>query len=154
MKVVACAIVTLGAVSLAQAQEKKAASVDPSGIYTWVQGGRGGGPGATNTLVLKLEGGKLTGSLTAPGRAGRRGGAADTNAAPPPPPAPVKTDISEGKVDGDTVSFKVVVTAGGNERITSYTGKVSGDTITGTVTPPGRGGAEPTARPWTATKQK
>lgn len=55
---------------------------------------------------------------------------------------------------GSTVSFKIVQTMGGNDITIPYTGKIEGDTITGTVTMPARGGGEPTPTPWTATKQK
>jgi hypothetical protein len=160
MKVVACTVVALGAISLAKAADK---AVDPSGTWTWAQPGRGGGPGGgTNTLVLKWDGSKLTGTLTAPARAarGRRGGAApgaDAGAAPATPPAapaPTATPITNGKVEGSTISFDVVRSMGGNDITTPYKGTISGDTITGTVSMPARGGGDPTPTPWTATKQK
>lgn len=171
MKVVACTVVALSAVSLAQAQDKP---VDPTGTWTWTApaggGRRGGGAPGTNVLVLKFEAGKLTGTLTMPPRGGRggrgrRGGAGGpppdgaTNAAPadaaaPPPPAPVKVDITDGKVVGDTVSFKIVQSFGGNDVTIPYTGKIAGDTITGTTSRPPRGGGDPVETPWTATKQK
>lgn len=165
MKVFVCTVAALGTISLAKAQDKP---VDPTGTWTWVQAGRGGGgggggrggAGGTNVLVLKLDGAKLTGTLTMPPRGGRgrRGGAAaatdgSTNAAPTPAPAPTKVDITDGKVVGDTVSFNVVQTMGGNDVTIPYTGKVDGNTITGTVTRPARGGGDPTPTPWTATKQ-
>lgn len=160
LQVVACTVVALGAISMAKA----AAPVDPSGTWIWVQAGRGGGPGATNTLVLKMDAGKLTGTLTSPamgGRGGRRGAppaaGADTGAAPAPAPAapaPTVTPITNGKVVGDTVSFDVVRSMRGTDTTIPYTGKLSGDTITGTVTMPARGGGDPTPTPWTATKQK
>jgi hypothetical protein len=172
MKVVACAVVALGAISLAQAQDK---TVDPTGTWTWAQpagGGRNGGGGGgnggggrggaagTNVLVLKLTGTNLTGTLTTPPRGGGRGrrnggGGADatttTNAAPV---AATPIPISGGKVVGDTVSFNVTQTMGQNGDVTvPYTGKIAGNTITGTVTRPARGGGDPTPTPWTATKQ-
>ena len=39
------------------------------------------------------------------------------------------SDISDGKVDGDNISFKVKRTMGDQEVVTEYTGTVSGDTI-------------------------
>jgi len=60
-------LLLLGALPLAQADDKK---VDPSGTYMWTMPGRNGGADRTNTLVLKLEGDKLTGKLASPGRSG------------------------------------------------------------------------------------
>ncbi len=39
------------------------------------------------------------------------------------------TDISNGTVDGDNISFDQVMTFNGNERKIHYTGKADGDTI-------------------------
>jgi len=139
LKVLACTVVALGAVSLAQAGS---ATVDPTGTWTWTGGGRGGGGGGggarggggTNTLVLKYEAGKLTGTLQAPARGPRRGAAADaTTPAPAPTPAP-KVEIKDGKLDGDTLSFSVTSSRGGNDITTVYKGKVTADKITGTRT--------------------
>jgi hypothetical protein len=60
-----------------------------------------------NTFVLKVEGDKLTGTITM----GQMGEGA----------------ISEGKVDGDNVSFAVVREFNGNQFRINYKGKVSGD---------------------------
>src|ERR1039457_1006382 len=87
VKIVMGAVLFTGVLTQAQAQDKK---VDPSGTYIWTQAGRGGGPDRTNTLVLKLAGDKLTGSVTA----SARGGA-----------APTPTDITDGKITGADVSF-------------------------------------------------
>ncbi len=43
---------------------------------------------------------------------------------------------------------------GDNEITIPYSGTISNDTITGTMTMPGFGGGDPMERPWTATKQK
>jgi hypothetical protein len=170
VKVLACTIVALGAISLAQAQDK----VDPTGTWTWVaQGGRGGGGGGgggggrrgggggTNVLVLKLDGTKLTGTLTAPRGGGRRATPPPddgTTPATPPPPATTKTDIADGKwvASTATVSFNVTLPArgGGDPTVVPYTGVVTADKITGTYTPPARGGGDPMPRDWVATKQK
>jgi len=61
IKVVTCASLAFGA--FAQAQDKKA---DPSGTWTWTIPGRAGGPERKLTLKLKVEGDKLSGSVTAP----------------------------------------------------------------------------------------
>ena len=66
-----------------------------------------------STLVLKQDGEKLTGTLATPGRDG----------------AERKTDISDGKVTADGVSFKVVREFNGNKFEQTYTGKVNGDKL-------------------------
>lgn len=60
------------------------------------------------TYTFKQDGEKLTGSV--PGR--------DS-----------ETPITEGSVKGDDVSFAVVRSFNGQERKTTYTGKVSGDEL-------------------------
>ena len=68
-----------------------------------------------NTFTLKVEGDKLTGTITM----GQMG----------------EAPISEGKVEGDNVSFAVVREFNGNQFRINYKGKVSGDEmkITGEV---------------------
>lgn len=115
-------------------------AADPSGTYTFAggRGGGGGGGGATppqNTLVLALKDGKLTGTLTAQGRNGE-----------------TKTEITNGSVTGDTVAFEIVREFNGNKSTSKYTGKITADAITGSVTSPGRNGGEPTTRDWVAKK--
>ena len=84
-----------------------AAAADVSGKWTAEVPGRGGNT-QTNTITLKADGAKLEGNI-----ANARG----------------ETPITDGKVDGDTVSFAVVRNFGGNEMKMMYTGKVKGDTI-------------------------
>jgi len=62
-KFLAGAILIMGALAQARAEDKK---VDPSGTYMWTVPARNGGADRTNTLVLKLDGDKLTGKLTSP----------------------------------------------------------------------------------------
>src|ERR1035441_877281 len=69
-----------------------AMAADATGKWTMEQAGRGGGPPRVTTFDFKVDGSKLTGSVTAPGRGG-----AD----------PTSTAISNGKVDGDKISFEV-----------------------------------------------
>ena len=97
---------------------------DPSGTWTWTQAGRNGGADRTNSLVLKYADSKLTGKLTPPARGG-----ADV----------VPIEITEGKVDGDTVSFNVVMEFNGNSMTNKYSGTLAGDKITGKIMG-GRGG--------------
>lgn len=69
------------------------------------------------TFVFKVDGDKLTGE-TSSDRFG-------------------KSDITDGKVDGGNVSFKIKVSFDGNEAEVNYKGKVSGDEIKFTVEIPG-----------------
>ena len=62
----------------------------------------------TNTFDLKADGTKLTGTMTNP-----RG----------------EQTITDGKVDGDTIMFTVVMKMGDNERKLNFVGKMSGDSI-------------------------
>ncbi len=69
------------------------------------------------TFVFKVEGDKLTGE-TSSDRFG-------------------KSAITDGKVDGDNLSFTITVSFDGNEAQVNYKGKVSGDVIKFTVEIPG-----------------
>src|SRR5262245_58664606 len=80
-----------------------AMAADVTGKWTFEQPGRGGGPGRPVTITLKQDGAKLTGSV--PGFA--RGG----GDAPPP------TEITDGKVDGNNVSFTVKREMGGQTNV-------------------------------------
>ena len=142
------AVLALGGVSQSQAADKKA---DPNGTWSWTMQGRGGAaanpdaPVRKITLKLKADGEKLTGTIAQP--AGRRGG--DDAAAA----APRETEISDGKVKGDEISFAVKREFQGNAIVTKYTGKVEGDTITGKIETPGRDGGEARSRDWAAKRE-
>ena len=86
-----------------------ALAADVTGTWKWSVE-RNGQTFAT-TLKLKQAGEKLTGTIT-----GRQGS---------------ETEIEEGKVVGDTVSFKVTREFNGNKIVMGYEGKLSGDTIKG-----------------------
>ncbi len=133
IKTTVFAALALGLVAQANAAEAKKA--DPTGTWTWSTPGRNGGPDRVSTLKLKLEGDKVTGTLSMPGRGG--GAATDTA-------------ISDGKLAGDQISFSVTRDFGGNTMTTKYSGKIDGDTIKGTVERPGRGGGEATKSDWEA----
>jgi hypothetical protein len=130
------ALLTIAAACATMALSAVADDAKPSatGTWTWNQPGRNGGPDRTNTLTLKADDAKLTGKLSMPGR-----GASAT---------PIETDITDGKVDGDSVSFAVVREFNGNSMTNTYTGKVTADAITGKVA--GMRNGEPTSRDWTA----
>ena len=134
------AVLALGAMTTAQAADKKA---DPNGTWSWTQQGRGGAanpdaPARKITLKLKADGEKLSGTVAMPGRGDA---------------APRETEISDGKVKGDEISFAVKREVQGNAIVTKYTGKVEGDTITGKTEMPGRDGGEARTRDWVAKRE-
>ena len=133
-KILLGATLLMGAMIQAQAQDKK---VDPTGTYIWTQAGRNGGADRTNTLVLKLDGDKLTGNVTAPGRGGA---------------AAAATDITDGKVTGAEVSFNVVRTFNDNTMTNKYTGTIADGSIKGKIESERNG--QPQSRDWEAKLQK
>ncbi|MGD0438259.1 MAG: hypothetical protein ABSB86_17505 [Bryobacteraceae bacterium] len=101
-----------------------ALAADVSGKWTFETEGRNGT--MTNTLTLQASGGSLTGTIS-----GGRGG--DVN-------------ISDGKIDGDKISFTVVREFRGNTFTTKYSGTVSGDELKLTIEGPRGGPREITAK--------
>jgi hypothetical protein len=84
-----------------------AAAADPSGTYKAEMQGRNGNT-QTITINLKADGSNLTGSITTP-----RG----------------DNPISDGKVDGNTVTFAQKMSFNGNDMVIKYKGTIDGDTI-------------------------
>jgi hypothetical protein len=113
-------------------------AADPSGTWKWSTPGRNGGPARETTLTLTMKDGNLTGKVSSPGRDG------GTNT----------TEIGNASVKGDTVAFTVERQFGDNKFVQKYSGKLSGDTITGEVESPGRDGGGTQKREWTAKKAK
>ena len=105
-------VLLLGTMIQAQAEDKK---VDPTGTYVWTVPGRNGGPDRTNTLSLKLDGDKLTGKVSAPGRDGQT----------------TSADIADAKLTGADISFTVVRSFNGNSFTNKYTGTVADGAIKG-----------------------
>ena len=120
-----CTIFALGALGQAQA-------ADASGKWTWSRPGRNGGPDQVSTLTLKVEGDKLTGTLSSPGRGGQA----------------TETKITDGKIKGDEISFNVVREFNGNTMTTKYSGKVTADSIKGKIESERNG--QPQSRDWEA----
>ena len=133
-KILAGAILVTGVLIQARAEDKK---VDPSGTYTWTVPARNGGADRTNTLTLKLEGDKLTGKLSAPGRDGQIN----------------SRDIADGKITGTDVSFCVVRTFNDNTVTNKYSGKFADGVIKGKTEFNNRNG-EPQSRDWEAKPEK
>src|SRR5271166_1752147 len=98
-------------------------AVDATGKWSFETQGRNGP--MTQTLSLKQDGGSLSGTL-----AGGRGG---------------EVQISDGKVDGDKVSFSVVREFRGNQMTIKYNGVISGDEMKLTIET-GRGPQQVTAK--------
>jgi hypothetical protein len=100
-----------------------------SGKWVYEQPGRGGGNPTQVTLELKAEGAKLTGTILQPmgGRGMGGGGGAPGGAAPGgAPPAAAPAPITNGKVDGNNLSFDVVRDMGGQSMTMNYKGVVNG----------------------------
>ncbi len=102
-----------------------AMAADVTGKWVYEQAGRGGNPTKV-TLNLKANGSTLTGSMVRPGRGGGD---------------PMESPISEGKVDGDNISFKVAMQMGGNSMTSEYSGTVSGNELKLKISRPGRDGS-------------
>jgi hypothetical protein len=98
-------------------------AADATGKWSFETQGRNGP--TTQTLSLKQDGSSLTGTL-----AGGRGG---------------EVQISDGKVDGNNVSFTVVREFRGNQVSIKYNGVISGDEMKLTIEA-GRGPQEVTAK--------
>jgi len=105
-----------------------ARAADVNGTWKWSV--ERNGQTIETTLKLKQEGKKLTGTIS-----GRNN---------------TETDIEDGKVEGDDVSFQVTREFNGNKMVFQYKGKVSGDTIKGKVETERNG--EKQSRDWEAKK--
>ena len=87
-------------------------AADVTGKWTAEVQGRGGNTMTVN-MNLKADGNALTGTIS-----GRNG----------------ETDISDGKIDGNNLSFTVVREFNGNQFKQNYKGTLDGDTIHFTLT--------------------
>jgi hypothetical protein len=126
--IAALAMALVGFVALAQAQEK----ASPVGTWKFMQMGRGG-QSREVTMKLKLDGEKLTGTVTA----------GMDNA---------EVEIKDGKFKDNELSFNVTREQGGQTRTTKYSGKLDKDTIKGTIETERGGKARSTD--WEAKRQK
>jgi hypothetical protein len=116
-----------------------------TGKWVFETQGRDGTPRQT-TLNLKADGATLTGDMA--GGMGGRGGGAPGGGAPPAAP------ISNGKVNGNNVSFDVTRDMGGQSFTIKYEGVVSGSEMKLKISRPDfQGGGAPTVTEATAKKQ-
>jgi hypothetical protein len=127
LQLTACFLL-LAAASVQADDSKKA---DPTGTWTWSTPGRNGGEARETTLKLKMDGEKLTGTMS-----GRQG---------------AETAITNAKLAGDEVSFDVTREFQGNSVTQKYKGKISGDTITGKISSERDGQSR--ERDWTAKRK-
>ena len=124
IQLTACLLLTLAC--SASAQDKK---IDLTG--TWKSSFTNQNGEVRETVIkLKQEGEKVTGTVS-----GRN----------------ADTAIEEGTIKGEEVSFKVTREFQGNKVVTKYSGKVSGDTITGKSESDRDGQAR--TRDWVAKKE-
>ena len=93
----------------------QAATVD--GNWIWTTPGRNGGAPRESVLSLKSDGATLTGKLSTPGRNGQ----------------PADVAITDGTLDGNALTFKIVRIANGNTNITTYTGSWENGQIAGKI---------------------
>jgi hypothetical protein len=95
-----------------------------TGKWTMSQEGRNGGAPRVTTFDLKVSGATVTGTVLAPmgGRGGGGGGGGT-------PPAPTPVQISNGKVNGNTVTFDVTRTTPNGDFTTKYECTVTGDSM-------------------------
>lgn len=131
LAVLMAAGMTALAVTASAADDKKDANA--TGTWKWSFTGQNGQSRET-TAKLKQDGDKLTGTVS-----GRQGG--------------TDTEIKDGKVKGNEISFAVVRTVQGNDITTTYEGKIDGDTIKGKSSTKG-GQQERPARDWEAKREK
>ena len=108
-----------------------AIAADATGTWKWTV--NFGGQSRDASAKLKQEGEKLTGVYI--------GGQSNT-----------ETQIENGSVKGDTVSFTVTRERDGQKRVTKYTGTIKDDTITGKSE--GQRGGETQTNDWVAKRQK
>ncbi|HEV3202457.1 MAG TPA: hypothetical protein VGZ73_31385 [Bryobacteraceae bacterium] len=102
-----------------------AVAADITGKWIAEQPGRQGGPPRQTTFVLKADGAKLTGTMSAPGRGGA---------------APTEIELTNGKVDGNNISFEVKRQTQNGEMVSKYEGTLSGDELKLKTTRPGQDG--------------
>lgn len=106
-----------------------AAEASATGTWKWSFTPPNGGQARETTLKLKQDGEKLTGTVT-----GRNN---------------TETAIEAGKVKDGEVTFTITRDNNGTKTVTTYKGKLTEDTIKGTI---GREGRDP--QPWEAKRVK
>ena len=116
MRTLIAAGLVFGLVGLSVAQDKKN---DPTGA--WKYTAERNGQKVETTLKLKLDGDKLTGTVTG-GRGGKGGGKGGA-----------ESKVEDGKVKDGEISFTVTRERGDTKIVSTYKAKVDGDTMKGTM---------------------
>jgi hypothetical protein len=104
-------------------------AADITGKWVAEQPGRNGGPPRQTTFDLKADGATLTGTVSGGMGGGRRGGGGGGGRRGGGGGAPQAREISDGKVDGNNISFTVKVEFNGNTMVSKYEGTLSGDEL-------------------------
>ena len=133
LRLFTCAALLLGVLA-ARAEDKKS---DPAGTWVWTQAGRNGGEPREITLKIKKDGDKYVGSITNPPRG-------DNPAS--------ETKIESIKLTGEDIAFNVTREFQGNSMTAKYSGKLSGDAITGKIETERDG--QTRSRDWAAKRKK
>jgi rhodanese-related sulfurtransferase len=94
-----------------------AQAADADGNWIWTAPGRNGNGDRQTVLSLKTDGSLLTGNISTTGRDGK----------------PMDSPITDGKVDGNNISFTNIRQFNGNSITNTYTGTVAGGQITGKI---------------------
>src|SRR5205085_1170503 len=129
-KLVSRAFQAVAGLALLITMSLSAQAADVNGTWTWTTPARGNQPERASVLKLKTEGDKITGTIN-----GR-----DQD-----------IKITDAKLTGDELTFKVSRERNGNTFTQKYTGKVSGDTIKGKMTFDRNG--EEQSRDWEAKRK-
>jgi rhodanese-related sulfurtransferase len=121
----------LGSLILAHAWSSLAAP-DQTQNWIWITPGRNGAVDRENILSLQIQGSDVTGKISAPGRDGK----------------PADSPISNGQIQGSSLSFAVIREANGNRLTNLYSATINGDNLTGKIEAVRNG--EVQSREWTA----
>ena len=105
-------VAVVGLIGVAQAAQKD----DPTGTWKWKSKFGKDGKEFERTMKLQLKDGKLTGTVSGFGKQG------------------TDTKIEDGTFKDGELSFQTTVERGDMKFTTKYSGKLSGDTIKGTIT--------------------
>src|SRR5262245_26393886 len=119
MRTTTVAALVLGLVGLTGAGLADDKKADPTGTWKWTT--ELGGQKREQTLKRKLEGDKLTGTIS-----GGRGGKGKTKDA-------ADSKIEEASFKDGEIKFTVTRDRGGMKTVSKYNGKLTGDTIKGTI---------------------
>jgi len=114
-------------------------AADITGKWVAEQPGRNGGQPRQITFDLKADGATLTGTMSGGMGGGRRGGGGGGGGGGRG--AAQAREISDGKVDGNNISFTVKVEFNGQTMVSKYEGTLSGDELKLKVTRDGPNGA-------------